>query len=69
MTNFSFQFSLEYIIIKHDSKKAWGMARGLKNVNNGLDQWVSTFLMLTPFNTLPHVVVTPNHKIIFIAMA
>ena len=24
-------------------------------------------LMLQPFNTAPHVVVTPNHKIIFVA--
>jgi hypothetical protein len=32
-----------------------------------LVQWFSTFLMLWPFNTVPHVVVTPNHKIIFIA--
>jgi hypothetical protein len=31
-----------------------------------LEQWFSTFLMQQPFNT-PHVVVTPNHKIIFIA--
>jgi hypothetical protein len=25
---------------------------------------VSNFLMLRPFNTVPHVVVTPTHKII-----
>ena len=32
-------------------------------------QWFSTFLMLEPFNTVPHVVVTlpPSHKIIFVA--
>ena len=31
-------------------------------------QWVSTFLMLRPFNIVPHVTVTPaNHKIIFVA--
>ncbi|KAL8174881.1 UNVERIFIED_CONTAM: hypothetical protein K2H54_004607 [Gekko kuhli] len=29
-----------------------------------LRQWFSTFLMPRPFNTVPHVVVTPNHKII-----
>ena len=29
-----------------------------------LVQWFSTFLMLRPFNAAPHVVVTPNHKII-----
>ena len=28
-----------------------------------LDHWLSTSLMLFPFNTVPHVVVTPNHKI------
>jgi hypothetical protein len=32
-----------------------------------LEQWFSTFLMLLPFNTVPHVVLIPNHKIIFIA--
>ena len=26
-----------------------------------------TFLMLRPFNTVPHVVVTPSHKMAFIA--
>jgi hypothetical protein len=26
----------------------------------GLGQWFSTFLMLRPFNTVPHSVVTPN---------
>ena len=29
-----------------------------------LTQCFSTFLMLPPLNTVPHVVVTPNHKII-----
>jgi hypothetical protein len=35
-----------------------------------LKQWFSTSLVLQPFNTVPHVVVTtlpPNHKIIFVA--
>jgi hypothetical protein len=30
-----------------------------------LGQWFSAFPMLRPFNTVPHVVVTPNHKMIF----
>jgi hypothetical protein len=29
-----------------------------------LEQWILTFPMLGLFNTVPHVVVTPNHKII-----
>ena len=33
---------------------------------NYLEQWFSTFLMLQPFNTVPHVVVTPNHTIILL---
>ena len=33
----------------------------------GLQQWFSTFLMMRPFNTVPHVVATPNHQIIFLA--
>ena len=32
-----------------------------------LDQWFSTFLMLQPFNTVPHVV-TPNDKIILLLL-
>jgi hypothetical protein len=34
-----------------------------------LEQWFSTFLMLQPFNIVPHGVLTtlPNHKIIFVA--
>jgi hypothetical protein len=34
---------------------------------DGLDQWFSPFLMLQPFDTVPHVVATPNHKSIFVA--
>lgn len=30
-------------------------------------QWFSTFLMPQPFNTGPHIMVTPNHEIIFMA--
>ena len=30
-------------------------------------QWLSTFLMLRPFNTVPHVVVI-NHKIILLLL-
>jgi hypothetical protein len=33
----------------------------------GLEQWFSTFLMLWPFNTAPHVVVTSDRKFIFVA--
>ena len=33
-----------------------------------LNQWFSTFLILRPFNIVPHVAVTPpNHKIILVA--
>lgn len=34
-----------------------------------LEQWFSTFLVLQPLNTVPHVVVTHNHKIVFVATA
>lgn len=30
----------------------------------GLEQWFSTFAMLRPFNTVPHVEVTPRHNVI-----
>ena len=33
-------------------------------VHNTLDLWVSTFLILQLLNTVSHVVVNPNHKII-----
>lgn len=32
-----------------------------------LQKCFSTFLILRPFNTVPHVVVTPTRKIIFVA--
>jgi hypothetical protein len=38
--------------------------RGASSLPEGLNQWFSAFLMLQPFNTVPHVVVTPNQKII-----
>jgi hypothetical protein len=31
------------------------------------EQQLSTFLMLQPFNTVLHLVVTTNHQIIFVA--
>ena len=34
-----------------------------------LELWFPTVLMLRPLNTVPHVVVALNHKIIFIATA
>jgi hypothetical protein len=34
----------------------------------GLKQWLSTFLMLGPFNTVPPVVVTPKHKIVLLQL-
>lgn len=33
----------------------------------GLESWLSTFLMLRPLNTVSHIVLSPNHNIIFIA--
>jgi hypothetical protein len=32
-----------------------------------LELWFSAFPMLQPFNTVPHVGLTPSHKIIFVA--
>lgn len=32
-----------------------------------LSQWFSTFLTLRSFSAIPHIVVTPNNKIIFVA--
>jgi len=37
---------------------------GVSLYRNPLHQWFSTFLMLWPFNTGAHVIVTSNHKII-----
>jgi hypothetical protein len=31
-----------------------------------IEQWFLAFPMLQPFNTVPHVVGTPNHKIILL---
>lgn len=33
----------------------------------GEKEWLSTFLMLQPFNTVPHAVMTPNGNITFVA--
>ena len=32
-------------------------------ITQTLEQWFSTFLMLKPFSIVPHVVLTPKHKI------
>lgn len=34
-----------------------------------LDNRFSTFLTVRPSNAVPHVVVTPSHKIIFVAIS
>jgi hypothetical protein len=34
-----------------------------------VDQWLSTLLQGQPSNTVPHVVVTPNRNIIFVAIS
>jgi hypothetical protein len=39
---------------------------GSRSPSVSLEQWFSSFLML---NTVPHVAVTPNHKIIFVAIS
>lgn len=38
------------------------------NPNIMLEQWLSAFLPLQPFNTGPHVLVPPNRKIVFVAI-
>lgn len=38
----------------------------LERIENILEQWFSTFLVLRPFNTVSRIVVTPNHNVIFI---
>jgi len=37
---------------------------GFKLIEYSLVQWLSTFVVLRPYNTVPHVSVTPHHKII-----
>lgn len=32
-----------------------------------IEQWFSPFLMLRPLNTVPHVVLIPNHNITSVA--
>lgn len=39
-------------------------AKGVGGYADALAQQFSTFLMLLPFNTVAHAVVTPSHKII-----
>jgi hypothetical protein len=38
-----------------------------KKAAGTLEQWFSAFPVLQPFTTVPHVVVTPSHKMIFLA--
>jgi hypothetical protein len=46
----------------------WASGSSSVNWQKVLDQWFSTFLTLTPFNAVPHVVVTPNHKVILLLL-
>jgi exopolysaccharide biosynthesis protein len=36
------------------------------SVSDSLDQWLSTFLMFLLFKTVPHIVLTSNHKIVLL---
>lgn len=41
-----------------------GFQKGQWETEKSLELWFSAFLMLWPFNTVPQVVLTPNHKVI-----
>lgn len=47
--------SMQSIALK--PKKPWQLAQCSPGLN--VDQWFSTFLILGPFNTVPHTVMTP----------
>jgi hypothetical protein len=47
-------------------EREWVLPMYSSNVARALKQRFPTLLMLRSFNTFPHVVVSPRHKIIFI---
>lgn len=60
----------EYVLGSNDDFnicRPWIYTNAYKGTDVMLSQWFPTFLMLRPLSTVPHVVVTPKHKIIFIA--
>lgn len=57
-------------IAYYADKKAFGLSVSTHHMNcnkdeDSLKQWFSIFLMPRPFNTVPHIVMIFNHKIIF----
>ena len=48
-------------------RPSWFLCKIGLRLGYGIAQGFSAFLMLGLFNTVPHVVVTPNHKVIFVA--
>lgn len=63
----NFNHSLTSFIIPHISP-SWQKVACLipQRKWNPLEQWFATFLVLQPFNTIPHGVGTSNHKISFV---
>ena len=58
---------LHIILREHMPERGWKGKPALehhKSRNEIPLQWLPTFLMLQPFNTVPHGVVTSNHKTI-----
>ena len=57
----------EDIRVQQEADKKKGVGRGHLSLFL-IVEWFSTFLLLKPFNTVPHVVVTPNHNIISVPL-
>jgi hypothetical protein len=60
----------ELFVLIWEIRPQWGLFNSLplgdiSIRSHFLMQLFSAFLVLQPFNTVPHVVMTPNHKIIF----
>lgn len=63
----NFYYSLTSFIIPHISPSSQKVACLIPQRKwNRLEQWFATFLVLQPFNAIPHGVVTINRKISFV---
>jgi hypothetical protein len=50
-----------------DFLSSWLQGARIMSKSSSSEQWFSAFLTLRPFKTVPRLVVTLNHKIIFVA--
>ncbi|EGV96707.1 hypothetical protein I79_017196 [Cricetulus griseus] len=63
--NYTFK---NYLIPELEVPSCDGTPRTMEKMKYNLNHWFSTLLMLQPFHTVPHVVMTPTMKLFLLLL-